>query len=64
MMIELSDSVNKDKKPVINPSHTNVIDYNSRSFLKGLAKVNKKAEQSNEMSIPDNEKKYLSYSIN
>jgi hypothetical protein len=50
-----------NKKSVINPNNTNKINYNSRSFLRGLRKANEKAEKLSEMLIPNNEKMYLSY---
>ena len=49
----LGDLVNNSKK----------INYSSKSFLKGLKKVNEEVEKSREMSTPDYEKKYLSYNI-
>ena len=55
-MNEISDSINKDRKPIINPNNTNIINYNSSSFLRGLKKVNEKIENGIEMSKPDYEK--------
>ena len=60
-MNEISDSINKDRKPIINPNNTNIINYNSSSFLRGLKKVNEKIENGIEMSKPDYEKMRLSY---
>ena len=60
---DIGKLVAKDKKPVINPSHTNNIDYKSKSFLRGLNKINEKVEKSREMSTPNYERKYLSYNI-
>lgn len=49
------------KKQLINPEDVRKIDYNSKSFLRGLKKVNDLVERLREMSEPDNEKKYLSF---
>ncbi len=53
--------VKKGLKSIINPNNTKNIDYNSKSFLKGLKNINAEAEKSMEMSIPNHERMYLSY---
>ncbi|MEK6833340.1 MAG: hypothetical protein AABY32_04795 [Nanoarchaeota archaeon] len=57
----LMKHIKKDIKNLFNNSKK--IDYNSKSFLKGLRKITEEVEKSREMSIPDYEKKYLSYNI-
>jgi hypothetical protein len=51
------------EKTIINPKKVKNINYSSKSFLKGLKKVNEEVEKSREMSTPNYEKKYLSYNI-
>jgi len=60
---DLGKLVVKDKKSVIDPKKVKKIDYDSKSFLKGLHEVNERAKMDSEMSTPDYERKYLSYSI-
>jgi hypothetical protein len=60
---DLSKLVAKDKKSVIKPKKVNNIDYNSKSFLRGLKKANEQCERDIEMSAPNHEKKYISYNI-
>jgi hypothetical protein len=62
-MKEISDSVNKENKPIIDIIKTKAINYNSKSFLRGLKKVNEKNERMTEMSKPDYEKMYRRYNI-
>ncbi len=62
-MKDISNSICKDKRPIINPNHTNNINYNSKSFLNGLNKVKEEIRKDNEMAVPDHERKYLSYNI-
>jgi hypothetical protein len=60
---DLGKLVEKDKKFVIDPSKVRTINYNSRSFLRGLKKVNKQRERTRNASIPDHEKMYQSFNI-
>jgi hypothetical protein len=62
-MTELSSLVIEIKKPIIDVNKVDNIDYNSKIFLRGLKKINEEVEKSREMSMPNHEKKYLSYDI-
>jgi hypothetical protein len=60
---DLGKLVGEDKKPIIDSNKVKNIDYNSKSFKRGLKKVNKQCEGDTKMSTPDYEKKYISYNI-
>jgi hypothetical protein len=60
---DLGNLSKNTKKPVIDPNKVNNVSYNSKSFLKGLYRVNERAKMDSEMSMPNQDKKYSSFNI-